>query len=121
MKLDNLPNIDKRFYDPDYVVSMSDIAQTTFCREGYCDTMDDKVLKAVLYLFGMDVNRGYSESSLGVASFRSPFTNQVQTGGNIFTGYERTDPAWKKQGYKITRDYLFGNKLNEVIKLLEKE
>jgi hypothetical protein len=121
MKYDNLPTIETKWYDPDYVVSMSDIAQTTFCKEGHCLTMDDKVLKAVLFLFGMDINREYYESSLGEASFRSPLTNQVQTGGNIFTGYERTDPAWKKQGYKITRDYLFGNKLNEVIKIVTGE
>jgi hypothetical protein len=121
MKLDNLPDIDKRFYDPDYVVSMADIAQTTFCKEGYCDTMNDKVLKAVLYLFGLDINRDFYESDLGVASFRSPFTNQVQTGGNIFTGYERTDPAWKKNGYRITQEYLFGSKLNDVIKLVKGE
>jgi len=121
MKLDDLPVIDKTWYDLDYVVSMADIAQTELCKQGYCDVDNDSVLRAVLHLMGMDINRPYSESSLGDASFRSPLTGQVQKGGNIFTGYMRQDPTWKKQGFRITQQYLFGDKLNEVIELLEKK
>jgi hypothetical protein len=119
MKLDNIPEIDSQWYDPDYVVSLADIAETELCKQGYCSTMNESLLKAVLHLMGIDIHREYYETSLGEASYRSPLTDNVQKGGNIFVGYERCDPAWKKNGYKITRDYLFGSKLPEVVKLLE--
>ena len=108
MKMDNLPEINETWYDPNYVVCMIDITSTLAFKEGLCNDGDEKVLKAILRLFGMDLNRNITETHLDKdASVRSNITGLIQKGGVIFQGYERKDPTWKKQGLKITEQYLY--------------
>lgn len=108
MKMDTLPDIAEKFYDPNYVITMLDITSTLAFKEGLCNTDDEKVLKAILHLFGVDVNRNITEVLLDKdASVRSNITGLIQKGGVIFQGYERKDPTWKKQGLKITEQYLY--------------
>lgn len=122
MKMDNLPEINETWYDPNYVVCMLDITSTLAFKEGLCDTEDEKILKAILHLFGVDVNRNITEVLLDKdASVRSNITGLIQKGGVIFQGYERKDPVWKKQGLKITQDYLFGYKFDEFKKIVKGE
>lgn len=122
MKMDNLPEINETWYDPNYVVCMLDITSTLAFKEGLCNDGDEKVLKAILRLFGMDVNRNITETHLDKdASVRSNITGLIQKGGVIFQGYERKDPVWKKQGLKITQDYLFGYKFDEFKKIVKGE
>jgi len=122
MKMDNLPEINETWYDPNYVVCMLDITSTLAFKEGLCDTEDEKILKAILHLFGVDVNRNITEVLLDKdASVRSNITGLIQKGGVIFQGYERKDVAWKKQGLKITQDYLFGYKFDEFKKIVKGE
>ena len=122
MKMDTLPDIAEKFYDPNYVITMLDITSTLAFKEGLCDTEDEKILKAILHLFGVDVNRNITEVLLDKdASVRSNITGLIQKGGVIFQGYERKDTAWKKQGLKITQDYLFGYKFDEFKKIVKGE
>ena len=122
MKMDNLPEIAETWYDPNYVVCMLDITSTLAFKEGLCNTNDEKILKAILHLFGVDVNRNITEVLLDKdASVRSNITGLIQKGGVIFQGYERKDVAWKKQGLKITEQYLFGYKFNEFKKIVKGE
>lgn len=122
MKMDNLPEIAEKFYDPDYVITMLDITSTLAFKEGLCDTDDEKILKAILHLFGVDIKRSITETLLDKdASVRSNITGLIQKGGVIFQGYERKDIAWKKQGLKITQDYLFGYKFDEFKKIVKGE
>lgn len=122
MKMDNLPEINETWYDPNYVVCMLDITSTLAFKEGLCNTDDEKILRAILHLFGVDVNRNITEVLLDKdASVRSNITGLIQKGGVIFQGYERKDPVWKKQGLKITQDYLFGSKFDEFKKIVKGE
>lgn len=122
MKLDDKPEINEIWYDPNYVVCMLDITRTLAFKEGLCNDGDEKVLKAILRLFGMDINRGITETLLDKdASVRSNITGLIQKGGVIFQGYERKDPVWKKQGLNITEQYLFGHKFNEFKKIVKGE
>lgn len=122
MKMDNLPEINETWYDPNYVVCMLDITSTLAFKEGLCNTDDEKILRAILHLFGVDVNRNITEVLLDKdASVRSNITGLIQKGGVIFQGYERKDVAWKKQGLKITEQYLFGYKFDEFKKIVKGE
>jgi hypothetical protein len=102
MKYDSLPSIDDKYFDFDYNVPLCDIAATSVCKQGYCELEDDKILKAILYLFGMDTNRGFEKLQLPEgASIRSSITDEVQVGGYIYSGYIRTDQNWKNIGKKM--------------------
>ena len=110
MKMNNLPDIEDKFYDPNYVITLTDVMATNVCQQGYCSTGDDKTLKAILHLMGMDIHRPITETVIDSgASVRSQITGLVQHGGLIFQGYARRDPAWVKNGLKITEQYLFGS------------
>lgn len=122
MKLDDKPEINETWYDPNYVITMLDITSTLAFKEGLCNTEDEKILKAILHLFGVDINRNITETLLDKdASVRSNITGLIQKGGVIFQGYERKDVAWKKQGLKITQDYLFGSKFDDFKKIVKGE
>lgn len=124
MTLKDVHNINENYYDPNYTVSMTDIISTQVCKEGYCvnTDADDKLLKAILYLFGMDTNRPIYRVELeSGAAHHSEFTDIIQHGGVIFQGYQRTDDNWKKRGKNITYEYLFGNKADMLVKMLNKE
>jgi hypothetical protein len=102
MKLDNLPNIDKKFYDRNYNITLSDIAATEVCKQGHCSLENDKVLKAILHLYGMDITRDFEKVKLEEgAAIRSSITNQVQKGGHVYSGFIRTDDNWEKFGKKL--------------------
>ena len=122
MKMDTLPDIAETWYDPNYVITMLDITSTLAFKEGLCNTNDEKILKAILHLFGVDINRNITETLLDKdASVRSNITGLIQKGGVIFQGYERKDVAWKKQGLKITEQYLFGSKFDDFKKIVKGE
>lgn len=110
MKLDDKPEIDDKWFDANYVITLTDVMATNVCQQGYCKVGDDKTLKAILHLMGMDVHRPITETVIdNGASVRSQITGLVQHGGLIFQGYSRRDPAWIKNGLKITEQYLFGS------------
>lgn len=95
-----------------YSVAVGDLAATTVCKEGYCKDNDPLMVKAMLYMFGLDTNKYYHLSQLvdeqGVAiAYRSPITDLVQTGGDIYVGHERTDDNWVKYGKVNLAKYLF--------------
>lgn len=114
--------IDWTTHDSNYTVSTVDLQATNIYKDGSVSLEDDKMLKAVLRLFGLDINKPFEAIQLPEgASFRSPITGLLQDGGLIYTGKQRTDEIWKKRGYSITSDYLFGGKSDELIKLLNKE
>ena len=109
MELKDLPKIDDKYFDYNYNIPLVDLANTEVCKQGYCATQDDKLIKALLHLFGVDVNRPYERLELADGqTFRSPITNLEQTGGYIYSAYERTDEAWKKRGKENIVKYLFG-------------
>jgi hypothetical protein len=109
MQLKDLPKIDDKYFDFNYNVPLVDLANTTACREGYCNAENDRLIKSMLHIFGMDVNRPYERLELADGqTFRSPITNLEQTGGYIYSGYERSDEAWKKRGKDNMVKYLFG-------------
>jgi hypothetical protein len=121
MKYDSLPSIDDKYFDFDYNVPLCDIASTTICKQGYCELEDDKILKAILYLFGMDTNRGFEKLQLPEgASIRSSITDEVQVGGYIYSGYQRKDSVWLKNGKSNTIQYLFGDN-PKLLQALNKE
>jgi hypothetical protein len=108
MELNPLPNIDAKWYDHNYIVSLADIANTRVCKEGFCEAEDPKLLKAMLYILGVDINRPYEKVELAEGqSYRSPLTDLVQTGGYVYSGYERSDPSWKKYGKQNLMNYLY--------------
>ena len=120
MKMDTLPEIAEHYYDPNYVITMLDITSTLAFKEGLCNDGDEKVLKAILHLFGVDINRNITETHLDKdASVRSNITGLIQKGGVIFQGYERKDVSWKKLGLKITQDCLFGSKFDDFKKAVK--
>ena len=122
MKMDNLPNIADRFYDPNYVITLTDVMSTQVCQQGYCSTQDEKTLHAILHLMGMDIHRPITTALIdNGASVRSQITGLVQHGGVVYQGYERRDPAWLKSGLKITEEYLFGDKSNLVINMIKEK
>lgn len=119
MKLDDKPEIDEAWYDPNYVITLTDVMSTNVCQQGYCVVGDNKTLKAILHLMGMDIHRPITETMIDSgASVRSQITGLVQHGGLIFQGYVRRDPAWVKNGLKITEQYLFSldSKVIDMIK-----
>jgi hypothetical protein len=102
MKLDDLPVIDSKWYDRNYNITLADIAATEVCKRGHCSLENDKVLKAILYLYGMDVSRGFELVKLEEgAAIRSSITTLVQNGGYIYSGFIRTDDNWEKFGKKL--------------------
>lgn len=114
--------IDWDVWDSNYTVSTADIQATNIYKSGDVSPDDNKTLKAVLRLFGLDIDKPFEVIQLPEgASFRSPITGLLQEGGLIYTGKQRSDEIWKKRGYGITSEYLFGSKSNELIKLLNKE
>lgn len=114
--------IDWDVWDSNYTVSTTDIQTTNLYKDGNVLPDDEKTLKAVLRLFGLDIDKPFEVIKLPEgASFRSPITGLLQEGGSVYTGKQRTDEIWKKRGYSITSEYLFGPKSNELIKLLNKE
>lgn len=120
MKLDDKPEIDDVWYDANYVITLTDVMATNVCQQGYCSTGDDKTLKAILHLMGMDVHRTITETVIDSgASVRSQITGLVQHGGLIFQGYQRRDPTWIKNGLKITEQYLFGSGSDKVINMIK--
>ncbi len=119
MKLDDKPEIDERWFDANYVITLTDVMSTNICQQGYCVVGDNKTLKAILWLMGMDIHRPITETMIDSgASVRSQITGLVQHGGLIFQGYVRRDPAWVKNGLKITEQYLFSpdSKVIDMIK-----
>lgn len=109
MQLKDLPKIDDKYFDYNYNVALVDLANTEVCKQGYCATQDDKLIKAMLHLFGVDTNRPYERLELADGqTFRSPITDLVQVGGYVYSGYERQDPSWKKHGKDNMVKYLFG-------------
>ena len=114
--------IDWATHDSNYTVSTVDLQATNIYKDGNVSPDDNKTLKAVLRLMGLDIDRPFEVIQLPEgASFRSPITGLLQEGGLIYTGKQRTDEIWKKRGYGITSEYLFGPKSNELIKLLNKD
>lgn len=106
--------IDWLSYDCNYQVSFTDIQATQL------DVSNVKNLKAVLWLFGMDTNKYWEVSTFQLGSvYRSPLTGLVQEGGTVYSGHLRTDPNWKKEGHKITLNYLFGKDVNKTKSLLK--
>lgn len=122
MKLDDKPEIDDKWFDANYVITLTDVMATNVCQQGYCKVGDDKTLKAILHLMGMDVHRPITETVIdNGASVRSQITGLVQHGGLIFQGYSRRDPAWIKNGLKITEQYLFGSGSDKVIDMIKEK
>lgn len=120
MKLDDKPEIDEKWFDANYVITLTDIMATNVCQQGYCIVGDNKTLKAILHLMGMDIHRPITETVIDSgASVRSQITGLVQHGGLIFQGYVRRDPAWVKNGLKITEQYLFGSGSDKVINMIK--
>lgn len=114
--------IDWDMWDSNYTISMTDILSTNVYKDTQIPVTDDKTLKAVLHLFGLDTRKKYDAVQLPEgASFRSPITGLLQIGGLVYTGRQRKDDVWKKRGFDITAEYLFGGKTGELIKLLNKE
>ena len=98
-----------KYYTEPYnlTITMSDIASLPICKKGYCSGDNNKMIKAILFLMGMDVTKDYEQVLMQnedgeLKSIRSALTDDVQTGGYIFMGYER-DKYNAKTGYK----YLF--------------
>jgi hypothetical protein len=111
--------IDEQYYDHNYTVSLVDLASTKLCHEGYCQTEDEKVIKAMLYIFGLDIHRRYEKVDLGDGvSYHSEVTDLVQTGGYVYRGFERTDPAWLKAGKKRIYEWLYDD-TSKIKQLLE--
>lgn len=107
-------------YDNNHIVSTKDIEATLLCPNGDVSELSDNVLKATLWLFGLDTHKPYEKLQLPEgASHRSLITDIVQTEGVVYSGRLRTDPHWKKKGVQITIDYLFGDKHKEVLKLIK--
>lgn len=122
MKLDDKPEIDEKWFDCNYVITLTDVMATNVCQQGYCKVGDDKTLKAILHLMGMDIHRPITETVIDSgASVRSQITGLVQHGGLIFQGYQRKDPAWIKNGLKITEQYLFGSGSDKVINMIKEK
>jgi len=108
MDLKPLPNIDDKWFDHNYTVSLADLANTLICQQGYCANEDEKLIRSILYLFGLDINKHYTKVELSEGqSHRSPITDLVQKGGYVYSGYERTDPVWKKKGKENIAKWLF--------------
>lgn len=85
-----------------YSVHMTDIIDTKFAREWHklgLGKLNNKQMKSILYLFGMDVSAAYEESELADGSkLRSTLTGEIRQGGFNITGYERKDKTWRKNG-----------------------
>jgi len=85
-----------------YSVHMTDIIDTKFAREWHklgLGKLNNKQMKSILYLFGMDVSAPYEESELADGSkLRSTLTGEIRQGGFNITGYERKDKTWRKNG-----------------------
>ena len=108
MELDDLPEIADQWFDHNYIVSQSDLEATLLFKEGYPIASDEKLLKAVLYVYGMDVNRGYQKIELAEGQgHRSEITGLLQEGGAVYSGYQRQDDVWKKNGIENCINYLF--------------
>jgi hypothetical protein len=106
---DELPDIKPEFYDYNWVIPEQDIFTTNVFKQGYYKG-EENILKAILFLMGLDINRRWEIDTLEKgSSVRSEITGNVQHGGVVYRGYLRNDPNWNKEGLNITNKYLFGN------------
>lgn len=80
-------------WEPDLSIHFMEIATSPLgkklSRAGF---VEQKHLDAMLYLFGLDLDRDYYEEYLDPASLRrSEYTKDIYTGGSLFVGYKRKD------------------------------
>lgn len=90
-----------------YSVHVGDIADSLFAKR-FNKPLSKKQTKALLYLYGMDVSRKWSTEDLDAnTSMRSPITGDVVKGGWLYTGFQRTDEVWRKDGIKNLQKFLY--------------
>jgi hypothetical protein len=108
--------------EPNYSVHISDIASSKLAKI-YNKELSPSQLDAVLYLYGLDVNRENTIQQLDSGtSMRSAITGNVFNGGYLHVGYQRVDKVWLKSGIKNLQKYLYTEDgVNELIKILDKE
>lgn len=75
--------------DYNYNIHIGELVNTLFCSHGYCLDTNERIIKTLLFLKGMDVEKGFTSTVFTNGEKYRTKDNQVVAGGILYSGYER--------------------------------
>lgn len=103
--------MNERYIDvvpPDYFIAETDIFYLPIIK--HLDNPTEKQIEAILYLLGMDVEKGYNRYVVNngeIIGYRSLITGEiVKTVHVVYEGFERKDKFYKEYGAEMAYNLL---------------